>query len=51
MLGKNKFIKDFLERIAQEGAGLIDMNELNTIGSCEIEFELLSRSFFFGQPW
>ena len=33
----NSFVTDIFERIAQEGARLVDMNERNTLGSREIQ--------------
>ena len=37
MLVMNSFVTDIFERIAQEGARLVDMNERNTLGSREIQ--------------
>lgn len=36
MMVMNSFVTDIFERIAQEGARLVDMNERNTLGSREI---------------
>ena len=33
----NNFVTDIFERIAREGARLVDMNERNTLGSREIQ--------------
>ena len=33
----NNFVTDIFERIAREGARLVDMNEKNTLGSREIQ--------------
>jgi histone H2B len=37
MMVMNSFVTDIFERIAQEGARLVDMNERNTLGSREIQ--------------
>ena len=37
MMVMNSFVTDIFERIAQEGARLVDMNDRNTLGSREIQ--------------
>ena len=37
MMVMNSFVTDIFERIAQEGARLVDMNERNTLGSREVQ--------------
>ena len=37
MLVMNSFVTDIFERIAREGARLVDMNDRNTLGSREIQ--------------
>ncbi|KAH0786924.1 Histone H2B [Histomonas meleagridis] len=37
MLVMNNFVTDIFERIAREGARLVDMNDRNTLGSREIQ--------------
>jgi histone H2B len=37
MLVMNSFVTDIFERIAGEGAGLVDMNDSNALGSREIQ--------------
>jgi histone H2B len=37
MLVMNSFVTDIFERIAREGAKLVDMNDRNTLGSREIQ--------------
>ena len=37
MMVMNSFVSDIFERIAQEGARLVDMNERNTLGSREVQ--------------
>jgi histone H2B len=37
MMVMNSFVQDIFERIAKEGARLVDMNERNTLGSREVQ--------------
>jgi histone H2B len=37
MLVMNSFVQDIFERIAREGARLVDMNDRNTLGSREVQ--------------
>ena len=37
MMVMNSFVTDIFERIAREGARLVDMNERNTLGSREVQ--------------
>ena len=37
MMVMNSFVTDIFERIAREGARLVDMNDRNTLGSREIQ--------------